>query len=363
MKRLWIFLILLGLLGTAPLFADVNLSGEFQWWTGGDFTDAWSQKFSKIELNGAAEIDDFNTLKFEFDSEGGDFAGGLKLIDLDDDDLDADGDPIDADEDLFKRNIALDDIRLVTDFGAALGLPFGLKTTVGYFDTYFTGWYYYDSVGWTWYYDWPNGMPQQGPSTAGAVQVDVAIDPVNLHLYVNGDASQEMFGLDAAFGGLSAWLAYGFEGLDAVGEGLFSFEAAYNVMDMADVGAFFRYDLGGETWTGGLNAGASFGMIHAALGLEADSESDSTLDNGVFEVSLSPSEAAKIAVAAFLDLGEDSVAGEKFGGLDVSASYMVGAAKFAVGYAYAPEGGSVVVYPSGDNFAVNGLYFGVDVDY
>ena len=357
MKRLWIFLIALGLLCTAPLFADVTLSGEFQWWTGGDFETAWAQKFSKVELNGAAEIDDFNTLKFEFDSEGSDWSGwdSTEATDF----VDDDGDPVTV----APRNVALDDIRLVTDFGAALGLPFGLKTTVGYFDTYFTGWYYYDSVGWTWYYDWPNGLVNQGPSSAGAVQVDVEFDPVNLHLYMDGEAADFMFGLDAAFAGLSAWLAYGWSGLDAIGEGGLSLEAAYNVMDMADVGAFFRYDLGGETWTGGLNAGASFGMIHAALGLEADSESDSTLDNGVFEVSLSPSEAAKIAVAAFLDLGEDSVAGEKFGGLDVSASYMVGAAKFAVGYAYAPEGGSVVVYPSGDNFAVNGLYFGVDVDY
>jgi hypothetical protein len=359
MKRLWIFLIALGLLCTAPLFADVTWSGEFMGWAGGDFETAWSQKFAKIEFNGAAEIDDFNTLKFEFDVEGDQLAGWTDDADGSFDFQDADGDDVT----IAAGNVALDDIRLVTDFGAALGLPFGLKTTVGYFDTYFTGWYYYDSVGWTWYYDWPNGLVNQGPTTAGAVQVDVAFDPVNLHLYMDGAAADYMVGLDAAFAGLSAWLAYGWSGLDAIGDGGLAVEAAYNIMDMADVGVFFRYDLEGSTWTGGLNAGASFGMIHAALGLEADSESSSTLDNGVFEVSLSPTEAAKLAVAAFLDLGEDSVAGEKFVGLDISGSYMVGAAKFALGYAYAPEGGSVVVYPSGDNFAVNGLYFGVDVDF
>jgi hypothetical protein len=360
MKRLWIFLIALGLLSAAPLFADVMWSGEFMGFLGGDFTDAWSQKFPKIEFNGAAEIDDFNTLKFEFDVEGSDWSG------YEDDPSGGDFTFTDEDGDtiaIAARNVALDDIRLVTDFGAALGLPFGLKTTVGYFDTYFTGWYYYDSVGWTWYYDWPNQLVYQGPSSAGAVQVDVEFDPVNLHLYMNGEASAYMVGLDAAFAGLSAWLAYGFSAIDAIGEGGLAIEAAYNIMDMADVGVFFRYDLDASEWTGGLNVGASFGMIHAALGVEADSESSSTLDNGVFEVSLNPVEPAKIAVAAFLDLGEDSVAGESFGGLDVSASYMVGAAKFALGYAYAPEGGTVVVYPSGDNFAVNGLYFGVDVDF
>jgi hypothetical protein len=358
MKRLWIFLIALGLLCTAPLFADVTLSGEFMGFAGGNFEDPWDQSFPKIEFNGAAEIDDFNTLKFEFDVEGSDFSGYTDETGGNEW-LDDDGEEITV----APRNVALDDIRLVTDFGAALGLPIGLTTTVGYFDTYFTGWYYYDSVGWTWYYDWPNGVVNQGPTTAGAVQVDVAIDPVNVHLYMDGAAEDFMFGLDAAFAGLSAWIAYGWSGLDAIGDGGLAVEAAYNIMDMADVGAFFRYDLDASTWTGGLNAGASFGMIHAALGLEADSESASTLDNAVFEVSLNPAEPATIAVAAFMDLGEDSVAGEKFAGLDVSGSYMVGAAKFALGYAYAPEGGSVTVYPSGDNFAVNGLYFGVDVDF
>jgi hypothetical protein len=359
MKRLWIFLIVLGFLSAAPLFADVTWSGEFMGWAGGDFETAWSQKFAKIEFNGAAEIDDFNTLKFEFDVEGDQLAG-WKDPDGNFTFTETDPDTLEVTEIAIAAGaVALDDIRLVTDFGAALGLPIGLKTTVGYFDTYFTGWYYYESSGWTWYYDWPNGIPNQGPTTAGAVQVDVAIDPVNVHLYMDGAAEDFMFGLDAAFAGLSAWLAYGWSGLDAIGDGGLSIEAAYNIMDMADVSGFFRYDLAGSTWTGGLNAGAGFGMIHAALGLEADSESSSTLDNGVIEVKLSPVEAATLAVAAFLDLGGD----DAFSGLDISGSYMVGAAKFALGYAYAPEGGTAIVVPSGDNFAVNGLYFGVDVDF
>jgi hypothetical protein len=334
MKRLVIFLIALGLLSAAPIFADVMWSGEFMGFLGGEIGEAWSQKLAKVEFNGEAEIDDVNTLKFEFDSEGTDF-----------------------------NNVSLDDIRLITDFGAALGLPFGLKTTIGYFDTYFTGWYYYDASGWTWYYDWPNDLVNRGPSAEGAVQVDIEFDPVNLHVYVDGRGEDFMAGLDAAFGGLSAWLAYGATGFDALDAGTVAVEAAYNIMDMADVSAFFRYNLGGSSWTGGLNAGAGFGMIHAALGLEADSVSASTLDNGVFEVTLSPVEAAKIGVAAFLDLGEDSGVGEKFTGLDISASYMVGAAKFALGYAYASGAGTVLVVPSSDNFAVSGLYFGVDVDF
>jgi hypothetical protein len=339
MKKLWILLVVLAVLGAAPLFADVTFSGEFMGFGSTDF-DTMSGAFPKVELNGVAEIDDFNTLKFELDSEGAGF-----------------------------NAVALDDIRLITDFGAALGLPVGLKLTVGYFDTYFTDWYYYESSGWAFYYDWPNGLINQGPDANGAMQLDIAAGPVNIHWYNDGAGTDFMVGADVAFAGLTAWLAYGSQ-FGAIGDGTFSIEAAYNLMDMLDIGAFFRYGLGGnfyglgDTAAGGefslgANLGADFGMFHAAAGLEGDSITDGFLDNIVVEATVAPVEGAKIALVAYMDLG-----GEAFNALDISAAYKVGAANFILGYMYVPDTFvAAPVYFSGDNYSADGLYLGVDVDY
>jgi len=328
MKKLWILLVAVAFLGAIPLFAsDVTLSGEFMGFGSTDF-NTMSGAFPKVELNLSAAIDDFNTLKLEMDSEGGDWPG----------------------------NVGLDDIRLVTDWGAALGLPVGVKTTVGYFDTYFTGWYYYENSGWAFYYDWPNLLVNQGPDANGAVQVDVAAGPVNVHLYTDGAGQDVMAGIDAAFAGLSFWLAYGTT-YAAFGDGTLAVEAAYAIMDMANVGAFFRYGLASEAFTYGLNVGADFSMFHVGAGLEGDDVD--ALDNIVVEATLAPVDPAKIAVVAYMDLG-----GEAFAGLDVSAAYKVGAANFILGYMYRADGAvAAPVYFSADNYSADGFYLGVDVDY
>jgi hypothetical protein len=361
MKKLWILLVALAMLGAAPLFADVTLSGELMGYAYTDFGANGGAGFPKLELNLNAAIDDFNTLKLELDSEGGDFAGGLDLADLDNDGLDNSDPPeaIEAGTDIFKRNVAVDDVRLVTDWGAALGLPIGVKTTVGYFDTYFTGWYYYDASGWTWYYDWPNKLVQQGPDASGAVQIDIAAGPVNVHWYNDGAGKDFMVGADASFAGLSAWLAYG-STFQAFGDGNLAIELAYAIMDMANVGGFFRLGLADDpiTYTYGLNVGADFGMFHVAAGFEGDDVD--VWDNAVAEVAVSPVDAAKVAVVMFSDTNAGA---DWLQGIDISASYKAGAAKFFLGYALTLGADTIIAYPSGDNFAATGLYAGVDVDY
>jgi hypothetical protein len=355
MKKLWILLVVLAVMGAAPLFADVTLSGEFMGWAGWDFSNPGGSGFPKVEINGMAEVMDFNTLKFELDSEGDDWGGGSTA---------ASGAP----------DVVVDDFRLITDWGAALGLPVGVKTTVGYFDTYFTGWYYYDNTGYAFYWGWPNGLINQGPTAAGAMQVDIAAGPVNVHWWNDGAGAMFMAGADASFGGLSAWLAYGSR-FDDFGGGTLSIEAAYNVMDMANVGAFFRYGLGGDyfglgdtaasgEFTTGVNVGAGFGMFHAALGLEGDSISADFLDNIVVELTAAPIEAAKIAVAAFMDLGGP----EAFAGLNVEADYTVGGATFALGYMYTPDATvaaevNPAAYLGADQFYPDGLYAAFYIAY
>jgi hypothetical protein len=348
MKKLWILLVVLAVFGAAPLFADVTLSGEFMGFGSTDF-NTMSGAFPKLELNLVAEIDDFNTLKLELDSEGGGFPA-----------------------------VAVDDIRLVTDWGKALGLPVGISTTVGYFDTYFTGWFYYDASGWAWYYDWPDGVIEKGPDANGAMEVDITAGPVMIRWYNDAAGEDILASAEVTAAGLDVWLGYGTTFQD-FGGGVLAVEAGYKLMDMLNIGAFFRYSLGDNSiddpataeietgpynleendFTVGLNLGGDFGIFHAALGFEGDSVTDGFLDNGVIELAVSPVEAAKIAVVAFLDLG-----GEAFNSLDISASYMVGAAKFILGYQYVVDGGiATPVFASADNYAADGFYLGVYVPY
>lgn len=331
MKRLWILLVALAMLGAMPIFAsDITLSGEFMGFGSTDF-DTMSGAFPKVELNLNAAIDDVNTLKLEMDSEGGDWPG----------------------------NVGLDDVRLITDWGAALDLPLSVKTTIGYFDTYFTGWYYYENSGWSWYYDWDNLLVQQGPDANGAVQLDVGFGPVNFHWYNDGAGQDFMVGLDGAFAGLSFWLAYG-STFQAFGDGNLSVEAAYSVLDRINASLFFRYGLPAAAYTFGVNLGANFGGLHIGAGLEGDNAADSFLDNVVIELTYAVTDAAKVAAVAFMDLGGP----EAFAGVDISGAYKVGAANFIVGYMYRPAGAvAAPVYFSADNYSADGLYLGVDVDY
>jgi len=363
MKKLWILLVALALLATAPIFADVTLSGEFMGYGSWDFSnsaDPASAGFPKVELNLNAAVGDFNTLKLELDSEGKDWSGWK---DPDGNFTFTDTNPdtgVVSEVAIAPGNVAIDDLRLVTDWGAALGLPVGVTTTVGYFDTYFTGWYYYDSSGWTWYYPWDNMVVEQGPKATGAVQVDVAAGPANIHVYHDGDYNF-MAGVDAAFAGASVYVAYG-TNYATFGDGDLSVEAAYAIMDIANVGAFFRYGLGDSAYTWGANVGAGFGMIHVAAGLEGDNVD--ALDNIVAEATLAPADAAKIWVAAYMDLGGAS----SFGGLDVGASYKVGAAEFALGYLYTPAATVAAEenppsFFKGDQFAPVGLYAAFYVAY
>jgi hypothetical protein len=310
----------------------VTFSGEFMNYMSGNFTDPASGAFPKVELNMAAAVDDFNTVKLEIDSEGG------------------------------IGPAAVDDFRLVTEIGAALGLPVDVTATFGFFDTYFTGWYYYEGSGWTWYYPWDNGIVEQGPNTNGAMQLDIGFGPATFHWYNDFAAQNFMVGLDAEFAGLTAWVAYG-DTFQAVGEGELSVEAAYNLV-MGDIdgnaSGFFRYNLGTEAFTYGVNLGVDVSMFHVGAGLEGDDVD--TLDNVVAEVKVTPMDPLTIHAGLLADLA----ATDPLCGVDIGLSYMVGAAKLSLGYVIDTDNGVTanIIVPSGDNYTVqDGLYLGVDIDY
>jgi len=363
MKKLWILLVALALLAATPIFAaDVTVGGEFMSYVNSDFVHALGSGFPKAELNITSAVDDFNTVKLELDSEGGAWPG----------------------------TVAVDDFRLITDFGAALGLPIGLKGTFGFFDTYFTGWYYYDATGWTWYYDWSNQVINFD-NNAGAVQLDAAVGPVNVHWYNDFVGENFAVGADASFAGVSLWLAFA-DSFRDFSAGTLSVEAAYSAAfgDFAlDLGGFFRYgladlsaaeSLNAKIYSYGVNLGAGYSMFHLAGGIEGDEAHG--LDNVIAELTVAPLDALKIGVAMMMDLGLDAGAvtdptdpdytgprgteinTSSFVGVDIGVTYMVGGTKFALGYVIPGEDkNDMVVWTSGDNYAAQGLYFGVYTAY
>jgi len=326
MKRFIILVSLILCIGLVGLFAETTVGGEFQY-----FTDLESGTFSRVELNITGEVDEYNTVKLELDSEGGDFAG----------------------------NVAVDDFRLVSEIGAALGLPIGITATFGYFDTYFTGWNYVSESGWEFYYDWPNVVVSQGPTATGAMQLDIAVDPINIHWWNDWAFDNIMIGADGEFGPINFYAAMGAP-TDDFGGGQISVEVKY-ALDAGGISlgipVFFGMNMGADTMTYGLGVSGDIDMIHFGVGVEGDDVD--ALDNVVVDVSATPIDGLTAKVNAYMDLAAD----DAFHGLNVSAQYGFGAMTLIAGYAYvAPDGGTIPVY--GDSWgAPDGLYIGVDIDY
>jgi len=336
MKKLWILLVALAMVAAAPIFAaDVSLSGELQMNVGTDFKAAQDIDWTKVELNLTSKIDDFNTLKLEFDAEHADFPDAVKI----------------------------DDIRLETDFGAALGLPITLKGTFGYFDTYFYGGYYWTTVYWT-YNDFDLISP--GNNLGGDMQIDLGLGPVTVHWYNDGAGDDFAVGAEASFMGASVYVDYAAEWADLANTGVLDAEAKYD-LDFGDftggVGAFFSLGLGADTWAWGVNLGADYGMFHLGAGA-AGTDADA-FDLMVVEATVAPADPAMIYAALYV--GDETAAnGLDFADtytIDIGGTYKVGGAKFGVGYQIGK--GDVNTIASGDNWGPDngGLYAMVDVDY
>jgi hypothetical protein len=337
MRKIGALIITVALLAVAlPIMADTTVSGEFQYFVTTDFGDVFDARFQKAELNITGEVDEYNTVKLELDSEGDD----------------------------FNTNVAVDDFRLESEIGAALGLPLDITYTVGYFDTYFTGWYNADREAWTGHAtNWPNGVVNMGPVAAGAHQLDIGVGPAVIHWY-NSFAKDFMVGLSAEFDfGLETWLAYGNTKLDAVGDGTIAVEASYG-MDMGDlsltVPVQFHYNLGADEYTyqGGVKVG--YGMFSFNAGLEGD-ETDA-LDNVAIDLGAEGLlEGLDLWSTVFFDFGSTNA----FTAVELEASYAIGAAKLIMGYVI--PGKDMTAVPifgnATDSLLAEGLYFGVDIDF
>jgi len=334
MKKLLVLLVVLAMVAiTSPLYAgdNVTVGGEFKYIKA--YGAGADGSFAKAEVNISSMIGDYNTVKVELDSEGDDFASA----------------------------VALDDFRLETDVFGALGLdlPVSLNTTVGYFDSYFTGWKYINgNAAW----DrgvWPVNGNGVGPTSVGGMQADIGVGPVTVSYNADFEFQTNWFGVSGGFGPIGAYAAFLLPIADA-GSGSLTIQADYSGSfgDLSlYVPAHFVYDLG-ASW---LQYGAGVAVDYTALvhfGVGFYGTSDAAFDNLSIDLSSKPIGDLGVGVSAYMDF---ETGADTFAGLDAWVSYMFGASSVTVGYAWAPVGASVTIL--GEDGSANGLYVGVDIDY
>jgi hypothetical protein len=333
MKKLLVLLVVLAMVAiTSPLYAgdNVTVGGEFFYLKDSANVNG---TFAKAELNISSMVGDYNTVKLELDSEGGDWAD----------------------------NVAVDDFRLQTDIFGALGLdlPVTLNTTIGYFDAYFTGWKYVSYSGWDFYYaNWPVTGNALGPVALGAMQADIGIGPVTVSYGSDMEFQTLRFAASGGFGPVGFYATFGAPS-SALGDGAFCVQVDYSGSfgDLAlYVPAHIGYDLSAASLVWGAGVKVDYtSMVHFAAGLQG--QTGNMLDHIVFDLSSNPIADLGVGVSAYLQLS----AADAFSGLDVYVNYMFGASKFQVGYVYAPEGTTIPVV--NDTAGANGLYLAVDIDY
>jgi hypothetical protein len=331
MKKLWILFTALALLAVAmPAIADVTHGLVFYWYGITDFDDATPDMATmhKARVKLAADVDEYNKISTEIRWSA----------------VTNTWNPADARIKTFK---------LATDITGALGLdlPVTIKTTVGVWESDFTGWWYVENG---WGYVAGANDDDQG---MGAAQLDVGFGPATAHYYQNfgaGTDSDLMLGVDGAFGPVAFWLAFQADAA-ALGDGALFVEVKYEGKfgDLAlTVYPAVKYDLAASAlgWDVGVKAG--FKML--TVGAQVGGTDPDYFDKVAADVAVAFGNAG-LHAAAYMDLSNADV----LAGIDLGASYKFGAATFYLGYVIDGDNG-VLGIPIDDEWtAQEGLYLGV----
>jgi hypothetical protein len=348
MRKTLILLVVLAVIGAAA-FADApTFSGEYTW-KGNYNADATVAGAVRERVNFDVKVDKFNELNVQWRFEN--LGTGITSAYL---------------------NNSLYNFKVITDIGAALALPVGVKLTTGYFDTYFTNWTYYTQSGFDFYYTgvvgWNNKLVYLGQATTGTAQLDVAAGPVNIHLAQDLGFANTLIGADASFAGIGVYVAYGaynYKNDTAnFGKGDLSVELNYGLPEMsgfkASVAPYFRMSLDSAAaiaYTYGLSLGADYTMVHFAAGVQGDAKT--ALNNVVADLYLKPIDGLKAGASLYMSLSAPNA----LEGIDINASYAFGAAKVVLGYVVAgTDKNAISIF--GDEFSVaNGLYLVVNLGF
>lgn len=331
MKKLWILFTALALLAVAmPAVADVTHGLVFYWYGITDFDDATADVATvhKARVKLAADVDEYNKISTEirwsaFLNTWNPAAPRIKTFKLD------------------------------TDITGALGLdlPVTIKTTVGVWESDFTGWWYVEN-GWGYV-----GGANDDDQGQGAAQLDIGFGPATAHYYQNfgtGADSDLMLGVDGAFGPVAFWLAFQADAA-ALGDGALFAEVKYESKfgDLAlSVYPALKYDLAASAlgWDVGVKAGFKMLTVGAQFGGTDPDYFDKL--SGHVKAAFGN---AGLHAAAYMDLSNT----DKLAGVDLGASYKFGAATFYLGYVIDGDNG-VLAIPIDDEWnADEGLYLGV----
>lgn len=311
---------------------NVVIGGELQYFKD---SSAVFGNFAKVELNISATIGDHNSVDIELDNAEGGAA--------------------------FDTAVLIDDLRLNTDVFGALGLdlPVTLNTTIGYFDTYFTGWKYVSYSGWDFYYaNWSITGNALGPVDIGAMQADIGVGPVTVSFASDFEFQTLRFGADGGFGPIGFYASFGAPSSD-LGGGAFNamvdYSGSFGDLSLY-VPAHIGYDLAASSLAWGAGVAVDYtSLVHFAAGLQG--QTGNMLDHIVIDLSSMPIGDLQLGVSAFMSLA----AAEAFTGIDFYANYMFGASKFQIGFAYTPADATTLPVMA-DSAGVEGLYLGVDID-
>jgi hypothetical protein len=235
-------------------------------------------------------------------------------------------------------------IDFASDIGKALNLPFGLVGTIGWFEpagtSYSVTGYAYESLI---AYD-PTGASHdafQLIATFGPVNVQVAFEPIASSEAKVALAPQiTVFDVYGVFGPFKAAVAYTSNlRKDYMGKAGASITWTQAIGDLTPgVNAEFSYNLASgvtNPWTAGIGVNVAY-TTFLTLGLSTTA-TGAGLGNFGINLGLVPVTGIGIDVASSLNLATG--AANLLNGVDVSATYKIGASKIRVGYLYETAAG------------------------
>lgn len=337
MRKMWILLIVLMVVGLPMFAADTAIKGNFYWlgYLDPDGADGASMVKARQKLD--TKVDDFNQIYAEIRWDNG------------------------ATDNWNPANARIKAFRLTTNITGALklDLPVTAKLEAGVWESDFTKWYYATRAG-EWFVNGGDYDQQQGN---GAARLHVGVGPVTVFAYHNFAATNGLtaFGANGAVGPVE-FGAYYWTLPQTFGDGDLGVEAkfAQEVGPVAlSVYPAFHYGLGSEVWKWALGVGADIDMFSVAV--DVNGETDTAFRNVAAEVGVKPVDGLELWVAAYMDLID--TAASALQGVDIMASYKLGAAKFMLGYVIGGDDGYKVPVDAANTTVVNGVYLGIDCSF
>ena len=331
----------------------VDFGGDFNIEAGSNFKEGYAPKFD-FSLDVSQAVDDYNTVSFEFELDHADILplAGPVIVGV------------------------VDNPKLTTDVGAALGLPdvVGVVVTSGIYEGISNE--FVDITG----YGLANIAVVEPSYHGGAEVVFTFADLVNVELGSAFDGADKAWlaGAFGTFGPVSAELYYACEG-DALADGQLIVDGVFSQelgILALDAGAGFWYDLevddGDVTkqWVYGVGVAvtADVGIsVGGGVDVIGNSVTDHILEAVAIDLSVDPLEDLGIDVGIYLNTWTD--APTMLDHFDFSLYKNFGAAEYRVGYLYsgkdadAGSAGALNAPMAADGINGGGAYIVVDIDY